>query len=223
MEFKINENPGKSDLDIKVDLDNIEKPKKKRGRPAKSKAPETSVDTVDLNDNEKEKLQQELLMLGEGNPDFIVKPINSKLSETVEQMSINELKARIRQAKRQSCAKLDDSVVGNVINLANQLSGSLLGCYDELDASTRKDLLLKDTTKDYLSLNILDYIPAEIKILGLYGSHLTSSYYLSQMKLPKQIPRQLPSPDLNMDKQEKLDEFKNKLEDLKSKLNKNID
>lgn len=174
-----------------IDLETI-KPKKNRGRPKKSnKKEEENVDKPEeiVEKTDIDKLKEELMNYAEVNPDILTKTINNNMSKIVENMEIDELRARIRLAKRASCAKLDNSVTENIITIANQVSGNLLNCYEELQESTMKDKLLKESTRDYLSLNVLDYIPSEIKIMGLYGSHLGSSYYSAAAKRPKPEPK----------------------------------
>ena len=174
-----------------IDINNLDSSKKARGRPKKTKptvqtATESEVPVL----TEKEKLQQELLRLADYNEDLVTKPINDKLGELIDEMSIAELRARIRQGRKITSKKMDTQVASQVIFLANQVAGNLLDCVDELNESTQKDELLRDTTKDYLAINVLDYVPTELKMMGLYGSHVGSSYYKAKLSNPKPKQKQ---------------------------------
>jgi hypothetical protein len=204
-------------------------PKKKRGRPKKtttsttkpagwfSSEPSTSTDDpLTKLVSEKEKLKNELLRLSDHNPDVITKPVNDKLARLVEDMSIEELRERVRFGKRNQASKMDGSVAAQTITIANQLTGRFLGCLEELNETSVKDKLLNECVKDYMCLNILDYIPNELKIGGLYGSHVANAYYTSQQKQAapitnearEKIKQALADPNLKL-----------KMEELKSKLN----
>lgn len=207
---------------------------KKRGRPKKSptvtKTSATgsifSVGTVGADPldplqklvTEKEKLKSELLRLSDYNPDVVLKPVNDKLASVVESMSIEELRARVRLGHRNQSSKMDGTVAAQAINLANQLSGRLLGCLEELTESSSKDKLLNECVKDYLCMNILDYIPNNLKIGGLYSSHVASAYYAAQQKKKEAIKIQTDSPEREQIKQAlNSPEIKSKLEELKMK------
>lgn len=206
---------------------------KKRGRPKKSptvtKNTATgsifSVGSVDPSDplqklvTEKEKLKSELLRLSDYNPDVVLKPVNDKLANIVENMSIEELRARVRVGHRNQSSKMDGTVAAQAINLANQLSGRLLGCLEELTESSSKDKLLNECVKDYLCMNILDYIPNNLKIGGLYSSHVASAYYAAQQK-KKEAPKiETNSPERDQIKQAlSSPEIRSKLEELKMKI-----
>lgn len=181
-------------------------PPKKRGRPAKKKTstePATEVDAVKLL-SEKDRLKADLLRLSDYNPEVVTRAVNDKLAKLVEEMNLDELRERVRIGKRNQSSKMDNSVAVQTINLTNQVVGRFLGCLEELNESTIKDRLLQETLKDYLCLNVLDYIPPEIKIGGLYGSHVVSAYGNKPPPPPPQI-------------QEITPEIKSKLSELREK------
>ena len=181
-----------------IDLDNLEPIKKSRGRPKKTKPVEKAatekgwfgfnkstdekVQDEATKITEKDKLKEELLRLSDYNDEIITKPVNDKLGKLIDEMDITELRARIRQGRKITSKKMDTTVASQVIFLANQMAGSLLDCTEELNKSTEKDILLQETTKDYLAVNVLDYIPTELKMMGLYGSHVGASYYKASAK-----------------------------------------
>lgn len=215
-----------------IDIPEIKLPEtpKKRGRPKKNStvsktSASTSVATVGTVDplqammTEKEKLKSELLRLSDYNPDVVLKPVNDKLANIVENMSLEELRARVRIGHRNQSSKMDGTVAAQAINLANQLSGRLLGCLDELTESSSKDKLLNECVKDYLCMNILDYIPNNLKIGGLYSSHVASAYYAAQQKKKLQQKIDTDSPEREQIKQAlSSPDVKAKLEELRSKL-----
>ena len=202
--------------DIKlVDINELlpDKPKKKGRKPKKNNSvtePVTESGAEPI--SEKEKLKQELLRLSDYNPEIVTKPVNDKISNLVDEMDLNELRARVRAGHRSQSSKMDDSVASQAINLANQLTGRMLGCLEELNESSLQDKLLKECVKDYMCLNILDFIPNELKIGGLYGSHVASAYYKASAKKPKIT-------ELTDEQKSKLNELKGKLNDCKEKLN----
>lgn len=213
---------------VTVDVNELVEPKK-RGRPkgTTKKAvgkttvlPETLTDPV----TEKKKLQDELIRLADYNESIVTKPVNDKVAKMVEDMDIEELKARIRVGKRKQSGKMDNNVAEQLILVSNQLTGRMLDCLEELNESSLKDELLKECTKEYLCMNILDYIPHELKIGGLYGSHVASAYYKSSERKGKTNLKEL-KPNEVEEAKEKISremetnpEFKAKMEQLKEKM-----
>lgn len=176
-----------------IDINKVVKTPRKKREPKKKNVPDNVPETtIEEQVSEKDKLKIELLRLSDYDQDIITKPINNNLTKLVEEMSIDELKARVRQGKRITSGKLDDSVAKEIIGLANNATGILLGCYNELEESTKKDNLLLSTTKDYMAFNVLDHIPIEIKLAGLYGSHVTSAYYKASSKKSDTNPIAIP-------------------------------
>lgn len=210
-----------------IDINTIVEPKKKRGRPKKpSKKATEPVSTVDSGDTvqigvtEKEKLKAELLRLSDYHPEIVTKPVNDKISKLIEDMDIEELRERVRYGHRNQSSKMDNTVAQQTIHLANQLTGRMLGCLDELNETSLQDKLLNECVKDYMCMNILDYIPNELKIGGLYGSHVAKAYYDASLKKPKTpIVTELPE-EQKKELEEKLKDpvFKEKMEKLKQSL-----
>jgi hypothetical protein len=207
-----------------IDINTIVEPKKKRGRPKKTTKKVTepsstvdSVDTVEIKQTEKEKLKAELLRLSDYHPEIVTKPVNDKISKLIEEMDIEELRERVRYGHRNQSSKMDNTVAQQTIHLANQLTGRMLGCLDELNETSLQDKLLNECVKDYMCMNILDYIPNELKIGGLYGSHVAKAYYDATLKRPK-LP--VVTEVDNNELQQKLNdpEFKEKLEKIKHSL-----
>lgn len=175
-----------------VDLISIQEtmPKKKgRGRPKgstgskKTKVSEVPLD-IDAEEREMKELREKLMQYSDRNPDIVMKPVNDKISRLVNDMSIDELRARCRQGKK-ICSGRMDSVVGQqLIYISNQACGALLDCVEELQESTENDQLLHEVTTEYFSLHLLDHIPDELKITGIYASHLCKAYYEAQSKNP---------------------------------------
>lgn len=165
--------------------------KKGRGRPKGSSKKKVSVPLdLDAEEREMKELREKLMQYSDHNPDIVVKPVNDKISKLVNEMSIDELRARCRQGKK-ICSGRMDSVVGKqIIFLANQSCGALLDCVEELQESTSRDQLLQETTTEYFSLHLLDYIPDELKISGIYASHVLKAYYEAQSKNP--VPKAKP-------------------------------
>ena len=157
----------------------------------------------DSNEAEREKLQRELLSLAEINPDVVSKPVSTELSSKINEMSIEELKARISQGRRVVSKKLDNSVADQFLTLTNSVAGNLLGCYEELQESTQQDELLKESTRDFLSFNLLNLIPLEVKLGGLYSSHIVSAKYKAGKKEQQAPPQQKESIIVNEEPEDK--------------------
>ena len=181
---------------------------KKRGRPAK-KATKTVTDPVGIVENEEmemKRLREQLLNYADHNEDIVTRSVNNKLTKLVNEMSIDELRARCRQGKKINSGRMDSVVGQQIIQVCNMAVGQLLDCMDELNESTRKDKLLNETVTGYLSLHILDYIPEEIKIMGIYGSHTLTAYQQSLSKKPNKpfVPAIPPAPMVEQVKEVKL-------------------
>lgn len=215
-------NVSESENNIKtVDINEL-LPKKSKGRPPgaknkkNTKPTENKIQSMEEKLSEKEKLQEELLRLADYNESVITKPVNDKIAKLVDDMSIEELKARIRSAKRNQSSKMDTNVAEQTILLTNQMMGTLLGCLEELNESSLKDELLKECTKEYLCLNILDYIPMELKLGGIYSSHLASSYYKAKAKRTPFVSEMTDSSEIKAGLASP--EMQNKLANLKARL-----
>lgn len=194
--------------------------KKKRGRPAK-KPTKTATDPVVSIENEEaemKRLREQLLNYADHNPDIVEKPINNKILKIVNEMDIDELRARCRQGKKINSARMDSVVGRQVIQIANLAVGQLLDCLEELQESTKDDKLLNETVTAYLSLHVLDFIPEEIKIAGIYGSHTLTAYQeSSKRKVKKPLPVKVEQPKVEEKKEEpKKEEIKLKNKDVEA-------
>lgn len=120
--------------------------------------------------NELVKLKKELENLILNNPSIdLEKPVNTTILERINNMSIEELKARIFNAKRELNGKLDLKISDGALSLVNQVIGRILGCCEELEQEVMKDNLLRESTKEMLSMNLLSKIPSQVKVAGLYS------------------------------------------------------
>ena len=205
-----------------VDVSAVVAPKKRAPKARKqTKSAEPVADegfTLLTPTTEKERLQEELMRLADYNAEVVTKPVNDKVAKLVEEMDIEELKARIRVGKRKQSSKMDNSVAEQTINLCNQFTGRMLGCLEELNETSLKDELLKECTKEYLCLNVLDFIPHELKIGGLYGSHVASAYYKASAKITPNLTEIDPEKLNDIKEKLKSPEMANKLQLLKEKL-----
>lgn len=165
-------------IDLTQLKDNMPEQKKKRGRPAKKSTKSATDPVVSMESEEQEmrRLREQLLNYADHNPDIVERPVNNKLAKLVNEMSLDELRARCRQGKKINSSRMDSVVGKQVIQLCNLAVGQLLDCLEELQESTSKDKLLNETMTSYLSLHLLDYIPEEIKIAGIYSSHTLTAY-----------------------------------------------
>lgn len=117
-----------------------------------------------------EKLRAELENLVLSNPCISLNyPVSTSPLEAIKSMSIEELKARIFQAKRELNGKLDLKISDSTLNIVNMVVGKMLNCVDELNEEVMKDNLLRESTKDLLSFAVLSRIPPPIKVSGLYA------------------------------------------------------
>lgn len=216
-------------MEIKpVDLSSLPTPPKRgRGRPKgstkkkKQEQPEeqgsswnpfsSEISKEEKEAQERKELEEKLLNFADHNPDVVLKPINNKIASTVREMDIEELRARVRMGRKLSSSKLDNHVGGQCIFLANETVGRFLDCVEELHKSTENDRLLQETTTEFLSMRILDYVPTELKLAGLYSSHVIKSYY-EAVKTTKSKTA------TNKEKETAVNNFKNQLIAIKNGL-----
>jgi len=130
------------------------------------------------------KLQNELKQLYMNNPSSVNlnKPLYITDIEVINQMSIEELQMRIIDAKLTFSKKLDMKVSDTALTLTNQVVGGLLGCIDELEQEVQKDEILREATKDLLSFKILNHIPMELKVSGLYSLNVATAVKKSKLR-----------------------------------------
>jgi hypothetical protein len=142
----------------------------------------------DMDDSRKMKLQNELKTLVLNNPTSIdlTKEVGYNHLESIYNMDVNELEARIFDAKLTFNKKIDSKVADSALSLTNQIVGGLLGCVNELEYEVSKDEILREATKDLLSFRILNYIPIEMKVSGLYSLNVATAMKKNKLKIQKQ-------------------------------------
>ena len=149
---------------------------------------EEIVDEEPIDENRMRKLQNELKSLVLNNPSAIdlTKPIGYNHLESIYDMDINELEARIFDAKLTFNKKIDSKVADSALSLTNQVVGGLLNCVQELEEEVSKDEVLREATKDLLSFRVLNYIPIEMKVSGLYSLDVATAMRKHKLKIQKQ-------------------------------------
>lgn len=121
-------------------------------------------------------LRSELQNLLLNNPSLnIDEPVNTTSFEKINNMTPDELRARIFNAKRSLNNRLDHKISDGTLSFCNQIVGRLLGCVEELEEEIRNDEMLRDSTKELLSFNLLSKIPVNIKVAGLYSIDVASA------------------------------------------------
>jgi len=145
---------------------------------------EQTEETIDQERVLRYKLQNELKQLYMNNPSSVNlnKPLYFTDIEVINQMSIEELQMRIIDAKLTFSKKLDMKVSDTALTLTNQVVGGLLGCIDELEQEVQKDEILREATKDLLSFKILNHIPMELKVSGLYSLNVATAVKKSKLR-----------------------------------------
>jgi hypothetical protein len=139
------------------------------------------------NINELHRLRKEFENIILNNPSIdLDKKVNTSILEKITQMSVEELKARIFNAKRELNSHLDMKISDGALSIMNQVVGRLLNCVDELDEEVMKDQLLRQSTKDMLSMNVLSMIPSNIKVAGLYSVNVATALTKSRGKISHQ-------------------------------------
>jgi transcription elongation factor Elf1 len=134
--------------------------------------PEDIIDMSHPSEHSREllRLRNELEQLVLSNPMLnLSSPISTTPLESIQKMSIEELKARIFQAKRELNGKLDSKISDSALTMVNMVVGKMLNCVDELQEEVMNDPLLRESTKDLLSFSVLSKIPPQLKVSGLYA------------------------------------------------------
>lgn len=135
------------------------------------------------------KLRNELLNIIMNNPSFdIGKPINTTPFERINQMGLEELKARIFDAKRTLSSKTDLSISDNILTLVNMVVGRVLNCIEELETTVKNDIVLRETVKDALSMTILSKIPPQMKVGALYSIDVAKAMQKRKQSMPSPEP-----------------------------------
>lgn len=144
---------------------------------------ETGDIVTNVPNHELQNLRNELLQILMSNPNIDLKsPIELTPFQAINSMSIEELKARIFQAKRELSSKTDLKISDSALGLVNLFVGNMLGCLDELQDEVNKDVLLRETVKDTLSINLLSKIPPQLKVTGLYAMNVGTAMSKARAK-----------------------------------------
>lgn len=158
--FDISQFDNMSEEEIMKELMKLERGEQQEGQ----------VEYIDVGDKELEKLRRELEQIVLSNPTLdIDKPYSNTTLEKIQTMSASELRARIFQAKRELTSQIDCKISDGALSFANQLVGRMLGCVDELNEQVMNDKVLRESTKDLLSMQLLSKIPPNLKVSGLYA------------------------------------------------------
>ena len=142
-----------------------------------------SKHTFNEKNPEVEKLRKELLQILMSNPNIdLTSPVSLTPFQSINSMNVEELQARIFQAKRELSSKTDLKISDSALGLVNLFFGNMLGCLDELQHEVEKDLLLRESVKDTLSLNLLSRIPPQLKVTGLYAMNVGTALSKARAK-----------------------------------------
>ena len=140
---------------------------------------------LEENDKELKKLREELENLVMSNPMLdLSKTVNTNVFEQIHDMTKEELKARIFQAKREFNGKLDMKISDAGLTVVNLVVGNMLGCVEELQEEVDKDIVLREATRDMLSMGFLSKIPPQIKVSGLFAVDLGLAIQKRRAKTP---------------------------------------
>ena len=136
-----------------------------------------------VSNHELQNLRNELLQILMSNPNIDLKsPVELTPFQAINSMTSEELKARIFQAKRELSSKTDLKISDSALGLVNLFVGNMLGCLDELQDEVNKDVLLRETVKDTLSINLLSRIPPQLKVTGLYAMNVGTAMSKARSK-----------------------------------------
>lgn len=158
-------------------------------RPEDSEVSDEETNYVESSNVEKspevEKLRKELLQILMSNPNIdLTSPVSLTPFQSINSMNAEELQARIFQAKRELNSKTDLKISDSALGLVNLFFGNMLGCLDELQAEVERDMLLRESVKDTLSLNLLSRIPPQLKVTGLYAMNVGTALSKARAKRP---------------------------------------
>ncbi len=141
------------------------------------------VNSNAIDDKQLLKLRSELEQLILSNPMLnLNSPVSTTPLEAIQRMSVEELKARIFQAKRELNGKLDLKISDSALMMVNMFVGKMLGCVEELQAEVMSDPLLRESTKDLLSFAVLSKIPPPLKVSGLYAVNVGVAMQKKKLK-----------------------------------------
>lgn len=166
-------------IENKEDEEDIQAPPKliRQSRQSNLDLPEIDMSEDEINrqaklEIEREDLIQELSALAVRNPDILTKKTSGDILSRIRNMNINELKERIMIAKLEMSNKLNNNLSDGLLEITNRIFGKTLKCYEELKQETDKDVFLKESTNELLSLHLLGRINIFLRVGALYGSNL---------------------------------------------------
>jgi uncharacterized C2H2 Zn-finger protein len=174
----------------KENMDNMENIETVENEKPKSMLSKLFSSEDKQNDRQKkiEKLQKELEQLILSNPNIdISKPCQDTTLDKIYEMSEDELKSRIFDAKRNLTSGLDMKISDGVLSFTNTIVGNMLGCLDELEESVNQDKMLRQATKDLLSFSVLSYVPPNVKVAGLYAINVGTAVNKARSKTKTMI------------------------------------
>lgn len=174
------------DENVNEDVENLEE--------EKPKSIFSSIIPSNDKQNKIDKLQRELEQLILSNPSIdINKPCQDNTLDKIYSMSEEELKARIFDAKRNLTSGLDMKISDGVLSFTNTIVGNMLGCLDELEECVNQDKMLRQATKDMLSMSVLSYVPPNIKVAGLYAVNVGTAMSKAKVKRHKPVIEEIKS------------------------------
>jgi hypothetical protein len=145
---------------------------------------------VDVGDKELQRLRRELEQIVLSNPTIdIERPYSNTTLEKIQTMSATELRARIFQAKRELTSQIDCKISDGALSFTNQIVGRMLGCVDELNELVMADKVLRESTKDLMSMQLLSKIPPNLKVSGLYAVNVGVALQKAKAKKITQISK----------------------------------
>lgn len=133
---------------------------------------EEDIEYVIIDDDEDtQKKREELKKIYLNNPklDLDKEIATNEMLLKIDTMDINELEARIVDAKQQFSRKMDQKISDGALSIVNLIVGGFLDITKELEEEVKKDDILREATNDVLCQNVLIHLPAEIKMTGLYS------------------------------------------------------
>lgn len=136
-------------------------------------------------DEKLEKLRVQFKTMVINNKIDIKKAVKNEDFKQIDKMTMEELEARIMDAKYIFSKKIDEKIADSSIQMTNLIVGKLLNCVEELEEETQKNTLLKEATGQVLGANLLQYIPPEVKMGGLYALDVSRAYKKAQYKKDK--------------------------------------
>jgi hypothetical protein len=133
-----------------------------------------------------EERQQLVYMLRNAlavNPDLLQETVDVTSVQQIEQMSTDELHARLIAFKRGNVAKVSDNINERLIMIVDSIIGKVLGCGKELRSINAKDKALHESTKASLG-DVILFIPPHIRTAIFYAINVAKA--VSEVRLGKE-------------------------------------